>query len=84
MTKKYEVTVDGATEEVTTKKEVTELIVGAALDGGEHEVAVEVVDTKAAEAEEGVTEQSNPDNPAAVTAGSEEGTQDSMGIAHVR
>lgn len=84
MSKKYEVTIDGNTEEVTTKKEVTTLVTEAALDGGEHEVAVEVVDTKAAEAEEGPEEVSNPDNPTAVSSVAEGGTADAQGIVHVR
>jgi hypothetical protein len=84
MAKKYEVTIDGDTEEVSTKKEATELLVEAALDGDEHEVAVEVVDTKAADAEEGPEEVSNPDNPTAVSSVADGGTADAQGIVHVR
>lgn len=82
MGKKYEVTIDGNTEEVTTKKEVTELLVEAALDGEQHEVEVDVVDPKAASEEEAVQADSNEDNPTAVASG--DGVADAQGIQHVR
>ena len=47
MSKKYEVTVDGETEEVTTKKEVDATLKEVLADGEPHEVAVaEVVPEK--------------------------------------
>lgn len=67
MAKKYEVEVDGEAQEVTTKKEVREIVEEAAFDGEEHTVSVEVVDESAKEDEAAAEEA--PAAPADAPAG---------------
>lgn len=84
MPKTYAVKVDGETEETTRKSEAVETVLDALQDGKTHRVALDVVEPEKTDAEEAPEETSNPDNPTAATAGTEEGTADAQGIAHVR
>lgn len=84
MPKTYAVKVDGETEETTRKSEAVETVLDALQDGKTHRVALDVVEPEPAKEDEAPEEISNPDNPTAVTAGTEDGVPDAQGVPHIR